>query len=127
LVQSKWFSTGNGGVDVGDVHKFVQGLKDVLDARFERFNSKIGPHKEKIFSALSDATARFTLVMTYTGEQPLSAEAHARFEDLLKEMNSPSEVMSLRVLNQAELHKIVPGWRDFNHAFRRSSSYCETL
>lgn len=85
----------------------MQGVKDLLEARFERFNAKIGPHEDKIFSALSDATARFTLVLAYTGEQPLSADAHAPFEDLLSEMNSPSEVMSLRVLNQAELHKIV--------------------
>ncbi len=107
LVQAKWVSTGNGSVEVGDVHKFVQGVKDLLEAKFERFNSKVSPHKDKIFSALSDATARFTLVLAYTGEQSLSADARAPFEDLLSEMNSPSEVMSLRVLNQAELHKIV--------------------
>src|SRR5712691_4277857 len=34
LVQSKWISSGNGSVEVGDVHKFIQGVRDLLDADF---------------------------------------------------------------------------------------------
>lgn len=107
LIQSKWLSSGNGSVEVGEVHKFIQGVRDLLDARFDRFNDKMARHKDKVFAALSDATARFTIVLAYTGEQPLSADASAPLNDLLVEMNSPSEVMSLRTLNQGELHSIV--------------------
>lgn len=64
-------------------------------------------HKDKVFAALSDASARFTLVLAYTGEQPLSPEARRPLDDFLTEMNSPTEVMSLQVLNQAALHSIV--------------------
>lgn len=107
LIQSKWLSSGNGSVEVGDVHKFIQGVRDLLDARFDRFNDKMERHKDKVFAALSDATARFTIVLAYTGEQSLSADARAPLNDLLGEMNSPSEVMFLRTLNQGELHSIV--------------------
>ncbi len=107
VVQSKWLSSGNGSVEVGDVHKFIQGVRDLLDAKFDRFNAKMDRHKDKVFAALSDAAARFTLVLAYTGEQPLSVEARSPLNDLLGEMNSPSEVMSLRTLNQGELHTIV--------------------
>jgi hypothetical protein len=107
LVQSKWVSSGNGSVEVGDIHKFVQGVRDLLDADFGKFNSKMQCHKDKVFAALSDAAARFTLVVTYTGEQPLSADARRPIDDLLNEMNSPTEVMALQVVNQAELHSIV--------------------
>jgi hypothetical protein len=107
IVQSKWISSGNGSVDVGDVHKFIQGIRDLLEAKFDRFNEKMIRHKDKVFSALSDAAARFTIVLAYTGEQPLSTEANAPLDELLSEMNSPSEVMILRTLNQGELHGIV--------------------
>jgi AIPR protein len=107
IVQSKWISSGNGSVEVGDVHKFVQGIRDLLEAKFDRFNDKMGRHKDKVFNALSDAAARFTIVLAYTGEQPLSADAYGPLNELLSEMNSPSEVMTLKVLNQGELHGIV--------------------
>ena len=29
LVQTKWIASGNGSVEVGDVHKFIQGVKDL--------------------------------------------------------------------------------------------------
>ena len=55
-----------------------------------------------------DASARFTLALAYTGEQSLSAaDAERPLRDFLEEMNSPTEVMSLRLLNQAALHSIV--------------------
>ena len=107
LVQSKWISSGNGSVEVGDIHKFIQGVRDLLDAQFSRFNAKMQAHRDKVFSALSDASARFTLVLAYTGEQPLSGDAQRPLDDFLAEMNSPTEVMGLRLLNQAALHAIV--------------------
>jgi len=107
LVQSKWISNGNGSLEVGDVHKFIQGVRDLLDAQFSRFNAKMQSHQDKVFAALSDSSARFTMVLAYTGEQPLSSDAKLPLEDLLAEMNSPTEVMALRPLNQAALHSIV--------------------
>lgn len=107
LVQSKWISSGNGSVDVGDVHKFIQGVRDLLDAQFTRFNARMQVHRDKVFAALSDASARFTLILAYTGEQVLSADAQRPLNDFLAEMNSPTEVMSLRLLNQGALHSIV--------------------
>lgn len=107
LVQSKWISSGNGSVEVGDIHKFIQGVRDLLDADFSRFNAKMQVHKAKVFAALSDASARFTLVLAYTGEQSLSQDAQRPLDDFLLEMNSPTEVMALSVLNQGALHLIV--------------------
>lgn len=107
LVQSKWISSGNGSIEVGDLLKFIQGIRDLLDAKFDRFNEKMLRHQESVFSALSDAAAKFTIVLAYTGEQPLSPDAKTPLDVLLGEMNSPSEVMTLRILNQGELHNIV--------------------
>jgi hypothetical protein len=107
VAQSKWITTGNGSLEVGDVHKFIQGVRDILDAQFPRFNAKMQVHNDQVFSALSDASARFALIVAYTGEQSLSTDAVRPLEELLTEMNSPTEVMILHILNQAVLHSIV--------------------
>ena len=107
LVQSKWINLGNGSVELGDGLKFIQGVRDLLEAKFDQFNAKMIQHQNKIFSALSDTSATFTLVLAYTGEQPLSADVQKPFNDLLTEMNSPTEMVSLEILNQARLHSIV--------------------
>jgi len=107
LVQAKWINSGNGSIELGEALKFIQGVRDLLEAKFDQFNAKLRRHQEKVFSALSDTSAKFTLVLVYTGEQPVSADVLKPFEDLLGEMNSPTEMVSLEVLNQARLHSIV--------------------
>jgi len=107
LVQTKWISSGNGSIEVGDIHKFVQGVRDLLNNDLSKFNAKMQVHGQKVFAALSDSAARFTLVLAYTGEQSLSEAAERPLNDFLSEMNSPTEVMALRTLNQAALHTIV--------------------
>jgi hypothetical protein len=62
LVQSKWIHSGNGSMELGDALKFLQGVRDLLEAKFDQFNSKMVQHQDKVFSALSDTSTRFTLV-----------------------------------------------------------------
>lgn len=107
MVQSKWIQSGNGSVDLGDTLKFLQGVRDLLEAKFDKFNQKMGQHQERVFSALSDTSTRFTLVLAYTGEQSISGDVQKPIDDLLSELNSPSEIASIEVLNQGRLHSIV--------------------
>lgn len=107
LVQAKWIGSGNGSVELGEALKFIKGVRDLLEAKFDQFNVKMSRHQDKVFAALSDATAKFTLVLAYTGEQAISTDVQKPFDELLTEMNSPTEVMTLRVLKQADLHSIV--------------------
>jgi hypothetical protein len=107
VVQSKWIGSGNGSVEVGEIQKFVQGIKDLLEPRFERFNEKIRRKQEMIMAALEDSSARFVLLLTYTGQQPLSEEARRPLNDLLEDLNDPTELVSLQVLSQSELHAAI--------------------
>jgi hypothetical protein len=107
LVQTKWIASGNGSVEVGDVLKFVQGIRDVLAQDFAKFNNKLTKHKDSLQKALFDSSARFSVVLAYTGEQDLSADARRPLDDLVAEMNSPTEMMGLRILGQAALHEVV--------------------
>ena len=107
VIQSKWINSGNGSVDVGEVQKFVQGVRDLLEPRFERFNDKIRRKQDMIMAALEDSSARFVLVITYTGQQLLSTDARRPLDDLLEDLNDPTELVSLQVLSQSELHAAI--------------------
>jgi hypothetical protein len=41
LVQSKWKHNGSGSFERGDIQKFICGVKDLSNERFDRFNKKI--------------------------------------------------------------------------------------
>ena len=54
LVQSKWNASGNGSPAVGDVQKFIQGIKDLVNLRFDRFNGKVQRLERQITAALDN-------------------------------------------------------------------------
>ena len=88
-------------------YKNSSGVKDLLEPRFERFNEKIRHKQDMIMAALEDSSARYVLIITYTGQQPLSADAHRPLDDLLEDLNDPTELVSLEVLSQSELHAAI--------------------
>jgi hypothetical protein len=106
LVQSKWIHNGKGSIEVGEVHKFLQGVTDLLESNLGAFD-KLRQKKAEIDAALTDSSARFVLVMAYTGEQQLSAEALRPIEDFLREQNDPTELITFQPLRQADLHNVV--------------------
>jgi AIPR protein len=107
LVQTKWNSKGNGSIDRGDALKFLQGIRDLINAKFINFNEKINKRSEEIYEALSDANTKFTLIISYTGQGSIGEDIQEVFNSFLSEMNDPSEVISLRVLKQKDLHNMV--------------------
>ncbi len=106
LVQSKWIHNGKGSMEVGEVHKFLQGVTDLLESKLESFD-KLRQKKAEIDAALTDSSARFVLVTAYTGEQQLSAEALRPITDFLGEQNDPTELISFHQFRQADLHAVV--------------------
>ncbi|HXC48267.1 MAG TPA: AIPR family protein [Candidatus Sulfotelmatobacter sp.] len=106
LVQSKWIHNGKGSIEVGEVHKFLQGVTDLLKSNLLAFD-KLRQKKAEIDAALTDSSARFILVTAYTGEQQLSVEALRPINDFLNEQNDPTELISFQPLHQADLHGVV--------------------
>lgn len=107
FVQTKWKHDGKGTIERGDAQKFITGVKDIINARFERFNQKIQRRSSEIKEALFSAQTRLILVVAYTGQDSLSGEVQRDFDDLLEEMNDPTDVIQLRVLRQGSLHAII--------------------
>lgn len=106
LVQSKWIHDGKATIEVGEVHKFLQGVKDLMLADLDRFD-KLRHKKAEIDAALTDSSARFVLVIAYTGEQQISDDASRPIKNFLDEQNDPTELIEFRPLRQADLHSIV--------------------
>jgi hypothetical protein len=108
LVQSKWSQQGTKTIEKGDIQKFIQGVKDLLYASFERFNKiKIQDKLSDIQEAIYDAETRFMLVIAYTGNQGLADEPLRDIQDFLKEINDVSNIMSYTILRQSEIYKII--------------------
>jgi hypothetical protein len=108
LIQSKWVKDGKSTVELGGIHKFVQGVLDFVQDKLDIFG-KLKKKKTEIESALSDSAVRFVLVVAYTGEPALADKARRPLDDLLIEQNDVSELFSFRPLGQAALYGIIAG------------------
>lgn len=107
LVQTKWHDDGHGSMELGDVLKFIEGVRKVLDNDIGFLNDRIKDRKTDIESALYDANAKFVLVLAHTGQESLSTDVSSAVSSYVDSQNDTSELMSARVLTQADLHRAV--------------------
>lgn len=107
LIQAKWHEDGNGSIELGEALKFIDGVNKILGNELNSFNTRVQARSGDIQSALFDANAKFVLVIVHTGQHKLSQEVASRLEDFVSAQNDTSELMQLRLLSQAELHRAV--------------------
>ena len=105
--QSKWRNDGSGSIDRGDTQKYIKGFRDLINARWERFNEKLKNRSASIETALNDASIRIVLVVAYTGQEPLSSEVNQDIQDLLEEINDPTQLVTVQVFRQSNIYAIV--------------------
>lgn len=106
IVQSKWINNGTGSVSLGDIQKFLAGIRDLLNEKWDRFNSKVKSKKDEITSAIENFSIRFNLVITFTGSN-LEVHQMRAISDLLDELNSPSETAIPVVFPLEKIHKAI--------------------
>lgn len=109
LVQSKWIHTGNGSISSDDITKFINGFRDLIKPDFTRFNQKINDKQAEIISSLEDSQVQFNLIFAFSGKDPISIHVRNRMDDLVIEMNDPSELITWCIMSQKELHDAVSG------------------
>jgi hypothetical protein len=107
LAQTKWHTDGHGSFELGDALKFLDGVSRVLENNLEQMNDRIKAREQDIKRALYDANAKFVLVLAHTGQENLSSEVRQAVDNFVSSQNDTSELMSVRVLTQGELHKAV--------------------
>lgn len=107
LVQSKWRQDGSGTIDRGEIQKFLKGFRDLLNARWDRFNRKVAVKSHDLDAVLDDASTRIVLLIVYTGQEGLSPEVLQDVRDVIDEINDPTELVSTQILRQADVYSAV--------------------
>jgi len=103
LTQSKFNSNGDSEPDLGEIKKFIDGVKDLINLKFDKFNVKVNNIKDEIVEVLNKSKLKFKIVLIYTAIN-LSAHARREFEELLDELNDFRQVAELEIINQKRVH-----------------------
>lgn len=104
ISQSKWMKDGIGAPELGDVKKFVDGIRDLVNQRYNRFNSKLNKYTTLIDQAIRDPQTRYKIVLVYTGNNDLTVHSTRSINDLLDDINDAGELMTFVQENQSCLH-----------------------
>ncbi|HFK5573691.1 abortive phage infection protein [Elizabethkingia anophelis] len=112
LLQSKWIKNGNGEPDSGELNKFKNGILDLIDLKLERFNAKVQSKQNDIIEALEDPLVKIKIVLTYTGQDTFSEHNRRIIDDLLGELNDPSELAIFNRFSIKQAHKSLVGILD---------------
>lgn len=86
LVQSKYKGSGVGEPELGDVSKFRDGVADLLQGRWTRFNNALRSRQTDITRALDSGVCRVKVILAYTGTA-VSDDRREIFSDLERAFN----------------------------------------
>jgi hypothetical protein len=107
LLQSKYKDSGTGEVELAEVGKFVDGVKDLAKQKYERFNENLQAKIPALNSSFDSGVAKIYAVLTYTGGA-LGDDKKRLMSDLESALNQPADPTFLRFLNRglASFHRI---------------------
>ncbi|MHC4440995.1 MAG: AIPR family protein [Planctomycetota bacterium] len=105
LVQSKWIESGNGTTDRSGCKKFLDGFRDLVNLRLNKFNDKMRLHEKPLRSAMLNVNVQIVLVIIHSGTQVISKHVRQDMDDVLTEMNDPVELVTTEILNQARIYE----------------------
>ncbi|KIN15793.1 AIPR family protein [Halomonas sp. KHS3] len=110
LIQSKYKDSGTGEVELAEVGKFVDGVKDLAKQKYERFNEHLQAKIPALNSAFDSGVAKVKAVLTYTGSA-LGDDKRRVMSDLEDALNLPADPSFLRFINfgLASFHRIQLG------------------
>lgn len=86
LVQSKYKNSGTGEPELGDVSKFRDGITDLLQGRWDRFNNALQSRQAAITNTLNSSDCRIKVVLAYSGTA-VSDDRRDIFADLERAFN----------------------------------------
>ena len=86
LVQSKYKESGTGEPELGEVSKFRDGVTDLLQGRWNRFNNALQSRQAAITNALNSGVCRVKVVLAYSGTA-VSDDRRDIFADLERAFN----------------------------------------
>lgn len=103
LVQSKFTRKGSSSPSLGDVLKFCEGVKNIIDLRLSGFGDSVQRKRADIEEAINGFNVKIVLVMAYSGSQPFSKDAQDSINRVLEYTNEAEEVCVFDVVKKEDL------------------------
>ncbi|MDQ0602286.1 hypothetical protein QF037_006631 [Streptomyces canus] len=112
LVQSKWTGVANTGIEQGDVLKFIQGVRQLINNDWHSFGGPIRDRRAEIEDILFQPGTRLELVVSTTGTSELAEHQKKALDEFCAQMNDATEIASWVYLNQERLYSSVAASRN---------------
>lgn len=106
FVQSKWNNAHGGGIENGDVLKFLQGAKDLMNSHYDRFNHKVRSRENEIERALGLAS-KVIISIIYSGSGSFGDHNKNSIDNFIEEVDDTKELVNSVVINQNQLHSFI--------------------
>jgi hypothetical protein len=109
IVQSKFKRPGNPenpqgtGPNQAEVLKFINGIKALLERRFEVFNAAVRNRLDEIEAALDTPGMKICLVLPFLGET-LDVHAKSDLDAFITQMNGLSDCMSVKIVGISQTY-----------------------
>lgn len=85
-------------IEIGDLHKFIHGVKKLLELKFDNFNSRIVDRKLEIEDALLNFDYTIELVIVLGSNQSLSDDANKLLDEFLSRANDNAGIISRKTI-----------------------------
>ena len=104
LVQGKWIESGDGEPGTGEVGKFIQGIKDIIDFKFSKFNQKVKNKQPEIEKNITNHNVKIKIVLAYSGSK-LGQKNEKLLSEFITELNIGGELFSLQLFSLTEAYE----------------------
>lgn len=106
LIQSKFIEEGTGEPETGDLRKFRDGVIDLIEERYARFNEKLEKKIPIIKDAFSDSQIKLNILLAYTGRGFASHNQNI-INDLINDLNESTEWTYFTDFNLKSAHDML--------------------
>lgn len=90
IIQSKLIDDGKGEPETGEMRKFSDGIIDLIEEKYDRFNSKVQKILPKIKDAFNDSQIKLNIILAYTGKG-FAIHNQRIISDLISTLNESTE------------------------------------
>ena len=107
VIQSKWAEDSRGSVALDDLIKFRDGLDDLVQLKWDRFNSKMQGRVEDIQPLLLSPSIRIEIIFAHMGTGDITTDSRVKMDDFLDDLNDPTETATFVYFNQGRIHQLL--------------------
>ena len=111
FVQSKWTEEANTGIALGDVLKFIDGVRRLVNGDWGTFGGKLASRRSEIEDVLFQAGTKIELVVVTSGTHTLPEKSADALGKFCSDMNDATEIATFLYLNQERLYGVVAASR----------------